>query len=83
MPALITTGPRADRQREIYGKVYAFCGTCGQPLEPCPAGGDAAVMHGPRFIGFNPCCPRRGCGGEPDITLGSQHESIYLTGEAV
>lgn len=78
MIALVTTGPRARHQRQIYGRVYAFCGTCGQALEPCPAGGDDAVMHGARYIGFFPCCPRLGCGGEPDPILGSRDEPIYL-----
>ena len=74
---LIKTGPRALRQLEIFGRVYAFCGTCGHALDPCPAGGDDAVNHGPRYIGFFPCCPRLSC-GEPDITMGSRHEPIYL-----
>lgn len=77
MPELVTTGPRADRQREICGRVYAFCGTCGEALDPCPAGGDDAELHGPRFVGFHPCCPRPGCGGIPDATLGSRSEPIY------
>lgn len=77
-PLLIKAGPRAARQSAICGRLYAFCGTCGQPLVPCPAGGDDAVMRGPRYIGFHPCCPRPGCGGDPDPTMGSRDEPIYL-----
>jgi len=76
MPDLIKTGPRAERQLAIYGKLCAFCGTCGQPLDPCPIGGDDSVFGPPRYSGFYPCCPRLSC-GVPDITMGSRDEPIY------
>jgi hypothetical protein len=53
---LIHTGPRADFQREVHGKVYFFCGTCGQPLRPCPKGPGADE---PGYVGFFHCCGDR------------------------
>lgn len=63
---LILSGARFDSQRAVHGRVYAFCGGCGLALVPCPAGGDDAVRHGPRYVGFYSCC---------------RVEPIYLPGE--
>lgn len=71
MPTITTSGPRAERQRQVFGRLTTFCGTCGHALQPAPAGGDEAVLHGPRYCGFLPCCPRGG-----DLTNGSRHEPL-------
>lgn len=41
---------RAMFQKEIYGKLWAYCAKCGLPLCPAQCG------NKPKYSGFEPCC---------------------------